>query len=37
MGAVLVTCEDVAVGDYQTFETVQEVTRYVLREAGQFS
>ncbi len=35
MDAVLVTCEDVAVGDYPTFETVQEVTRYVLREAGQ--
>ncbi|KAK0496538.1 polysaccharide lyase family 1 protein [Armillaria luteobubalina] len=36
-GVVLVTCEDVAVGNYQTFETVQEVTRYVLREAGQSS
>lgn len=37
MDAVLVTREDVAVGDYPTFETVQEVTRYVLREAGQSS
>ncbi|KAK0442157.1 polysaccharide lyase family 1 protein [Armillaria borealis] len=36
-GAVLMTCKDVAVGDYQTFGTVQEVARYVLREAGQSS